>query len=116
MSQIIARDARVCIINNGFKSGYLYLHNGMRQGNPFSPYLHVIAVEVLALNIINNNTKKDKKIDGGEIKIYQYAEIYKLYFLSDINSVKEVFAFLILFNLFPGLELNITKTQTIRIG
>ena len=56
--QVLYRDIKACVINNGFTINYFNLCKGVRQGDLISPYLFNIAIEVLALNIINNNQIK----------------------------------------------------------
>ena len=53
--QVLYRDAKACVINNGLTTNYFNLCIGVHQGDPISLYLFDIAIEVLALNIINNN-------------------------------------------------------------
>ena len=86
--QVLYRDAKACVINNGFTNNYFKLCKGVRQGDPISPYLFNIAIKVLALHIINNNQIKGININNDLIiKICQYADDITV-FLSDINFVR----------------------------
>ena len=45
------------ILQNGFMSEFFYLKRGCRQGDPVSPYIFILCVEVLGYMI-----RKDKKL------------------------------------------------------
>ena len=51
-----------CVINNGMASDYFTLERGVRQGDPLSPYLFILAVESLAISIRQNVDIKGIKI------------------------------------------------------
>ena len=62
-----------CVINNGLSSEYFNLTHGVRQGDPLSPYLFLLAVETLAIAIRENEEIKGIVIDKQETKLLQYA-------------------------------------------
>ena len=74
-----------CVINNGLASDYFTLARGVRQGDPLSPYLFVLAVETLALSIRANAEIKGIKMKQEETKLLQYADDTTAV-LSDLNS------------------------------
>ena len=51
---VFYKDIKSCIINNGLMSNFFPLERGVRQGDPLSPYLSVLAVETLAIAIRQN--------------------------------------------------------------
>ena len=105
---IIYNDRYSCIINNGFTSGYFNLTRGVRQGDPLSPYLLIVAVEVLALALRQENSIKGVKINKTEIKLLQYADDTTC-FISDIKSAKLFLKMLKDFENISGLKVNIEK-------
>ena len=58
---MLYENASSCVLNNGFSAGPLSLGRGVRQGNPLSPYLYIIVLEVLAIRIRNDDTIQDFK-------------------------------------------------------
>ena len=60
---VLYNGACSCILNNGFTSMYFSLQRGVRQGDPLSPYLFILVVEVLACFI-----RQNKQIQGIEVR------------------------------------------------
>ena len=87
----------------------------MRQGDPLSPYLFVVAVETLALAIHQNPQIIGIKIGGKETKLLQYADDTTAV-LSDIDSAQALFNLLEVFKNIAGLVINSFKTEGMWIG
>ena len=68
------KNIQSCVINNGLSSEYFNLTHGIRQGDPLSPYLFLLAVETLAIAIRENEEIKGIVIDKQETKLLQYAD------------------------------------------
>lgn len=103
------------VLNNGHTTGFFQLHRGIRQGCPLSPYLFIIAVEILA-----NAIRKDKDIKGipvGDtiLKVSQLADDTTL-FVSDFPSIKAALDLIENFRTVSGLSLNVNKTIAKCIG
>ena len=104
-----------CIINNGHTCQYFQIGRGVRQGDPLSPYLFIICIELLSIAIRQNDQVKGIKIAENEIKLLQFADDLTCS-LMDIKSGGELFK---LFNRFEsclGLRVNKTKTEGLWFG
>ena len=99
-----------CTINNGLASDYFTLERGMRQGDPLSPYLFLLAIETLAVSIHKNPEIEGIKIGKYETKLLQYTDDTTAV-LSNLDLVKTLFQQLEVFKNLSGLELNTSKPE-----
>ena len=56
--RIFYNDIESCVLSNDFASDFFTLELGVRLGDPLSPFLFVLAVEILAIAIRQNTSIK----------------------------------------------------------
>ena len=113
--------ASASILVNGSPTIPFMLQRGLRQGDPLSPFLFDLAVEVLNLLIhhaINKNMWKGISVGKDEIMIshLQYADDTILFCTPDISSLLNIKKSLILFDLVSGLHVNFHKSSIMGIN
>ena len=113
--KLFYKNIQSCIMNNGMISKPFKLERGVRQGDPLSPYLFIVAVEMLAIAIRQNPAIKGIVIGKEETKLLQYADDTTAMF-ADTNSARVLFQVLDLFKDISGLKINSTKTEGMWIG
>ena len=109
------KNIQSCVINNGLSSEYFYLTRGVRQGDPLSPYLFLLAVEILAIAVRDNVEIKGIAIEQQETKLLQYADDTTAV-LSNIESAHRLFQLLDDSKKLSGLKINRSKTEGMWIG
>ncbi len=112
---VIYNDIESCVMNNGHSSNYFSLYRGVRQGCPLSPYLFLIAVETLAINIRQDVNIQGIKVGNTEIKISQLADDTSC-FLANLRSLENIIKTLSKFSKCSGLKINLEKTTAKYIG
>ena len=104
-----------CTLNNGWTSNFFQLRRGVGQGCPLSPYLFVLAVEIMAEAFRKNARVKGIVINGKEIKLSQYTDDTTFVFNGSEESLKESLNLLDTFGEASGLRLNCSKTEALWI-
>ena len=114
--RLLYKDASSCVINNGVCSQYFQLGRGCRQGDPLSPYLFILAVEPLSMQLKNDKSIPGINIGKNEYKLGQYADDTFLLLDGSERSIRNTFHILTLFGGLSGLRVNVEKTQIMWLG
>ena len=105
-----------CVMNNGFSSAHFDVQRGVRQGDPLSPYLFIIALETLAIYIRGSDEIKGINIrNEHEIKLTAFADDMTT-FLKDDQSAEKLLHVLNDFGRCSGLKLNESKLEACYLG
>ena len=110
------KDANVRVLVNGFRTGQVPINKGVRQGDPLSLYLFLLAVEPLVATI-NNDTRIEGLGKGRKrnVKCPSYADDLTLTLVGS-PSVCLAFEIIERFSEATGLKLNMEKTQGMMVG
>ena len=110
------KDSNVCVLVNGFQIKQVPINKGIRQGDPLSLYLFLLAVEPLAATI--NQRLKIEGLGKGRRRNVKYPGHTDNLILTLIGSPSVCLAFEIIqrFSKATGLNLKIKKTQNMMVG
>lgn len=107
---------RSYVIVNGKISQRFSVQRGCRQGDPISPYLFVLCVELLACKIRQDDEIKGIRISDTEFKISQFADDTSFTLEGDQRSYERLFETLNDFEQISGLKINYEKTCNVWLG
>ena len=104
-----------CIMNNGVATPLFSVGRGVRQGDPLSPYLFILALETLLTAIRQNQDIKGIVVEDKEIKCIAFADDLTN-FLRDKESYDSLSSLLNTYGECSGLKLNKDKKEAYWLG
>jgi len=111
------KEIETCISNNGFLTKFFKPGRGVRQGCPLSPYLFVIAAEVLSLYIKQHkNIEGIKTAQNDNYTISQFADDTSLGILCSNQNLENTFNILQEISTPSGLKINVEKSEILLLG
>jgi hypothetical protein len=113
---IFYKNIKSTVAVNGSLTPWFFVQRGCRQGDPLSPYLFVLCVEILAIMIRCNDKIKGIVVNDTESKILQYADDTELTLEGDEESFHETINTINIFGKLSGLILNTDKSCAIWLG
>ena len=109
-------DIKSRVIVNGQATQWFNVRRGCRQGDPISPYLFVLSVEILAIMIREDKEIKGIHIADVEHKISQFADDTQLINNGDKKCFEKSIEILDKFGKTSGLFINAEKTEAVWLG
>ena len=113
--RVLYKNASSAVMNDGYTTGPFSLGRGVRQGDLLSPYLFIIALEILALRIRSDNQIQGLKIGQETVKLSSFADDMTC-FLENKLSYIALFEILKSFEELSGLKVNHEKTELLALG
>ena len=104
------------VIVNGCVSDWFQVQRGCRQGDPISPYLFILCVEILGIMTRENRNIKGIVVNNVEHKLSQYADDTEFLLQGDRDSFEQCINVLDTFGKKSGLCLNCGKTCAVWLG
>ena len=93
-----------CVMNNGQSTGCFNLEHGARQGDPLSPYIFILCLEVLFIQIRNDRSIRGFKFDNTVIKLTSFADDIT-FLVKDVQSLRRIVKLMKGFELFSSLKI-----------
>ena len=102
-------------MQDGYLSESFTLQRGCRQGDPISPYIFILCVEILGKMIRSDRNLRGIKINNKEFKLCQYADDTQVFLNGSKNSLHQLMLILKKFYNMSGLKINEDKTNALWI-
>ena len=99
-----------CISNNGNLSEKFPIKRSTPQGDPISPLIFILALEILFIAVRSDTNIRGVKVEGQEIKLTAFADD-TTYFIRDKTSSYNLLSTIDSFSKISGLQINRSKSE-----
>ena len=113
--KVIFKGGKSSIANNGHISGNFEINRSTRQGDPISPQIFILGLEILFIALRTDDNIKGFKIENNEIKLTAFADDAS-YFLKDKTSAENLLCKINQFSKISGLEINKSKSECLLLS
>ena len=113
--KILYQGAVAQVMINGHLTGKIKLNRGVRQGDPLSPLLYVLVIEILALQLRSNPNLIGFTINGEKLVSFHYADDTTIA-ITQNKCWKEVIKELETYEAASGAKINQKKTVGLWTG
>merc|ERR1712055_306706 len=104
------------ILSGGHQSKPITLHQGVPQGDILSPYIFLLAVEVLLIKINHTMNIEGIRYAKSESRSETFADDTTIFIKRTEYNLRNCLKYLKLFAKISGLQCNIGKTKVIPVG
>ncbi|RUA06506.1 MAG: hypothetical protein DSY43_01870 [Gammaproteobacteria bacterium] len=115
--KIMLKNSKSCVLNNGNVSDFFELKRGTKQGDPISPSLFILTIEIMAELIRSNKEIRglqvDKEMDTNKLVLFADDATFCV---KDVESLEKILESLELFKTYSSLQLNFEKSEVGWIG
>ena len=117
----IFKNYKIILITNRFRAvsqgiNFFPVERGVRQGCPLTPYLFIIAIELLSFKITTTESIKGFKLSREVFKKSLFADDASFILDGSLKSLENLIDVMDNFSYLSGLKLNTKKCQILRIG
>ena len=113
----ILSNRKSCVKNGGHLSSFFNVNCGVKQGCPIAPLLFVLGAELLAQNIIQDDSIVGVQypLSESQTKVLQFADDTTFFCKQEID-IREILSRIKLFGEFSGLKINRGKCSVMVMG